>query len=139
MKKLLFSFALLIYFNTIYAQSSPKDTITINKDTVQKVEIEASVSREEWIEHLTNALQPLIERAARKGMKKGTYVVQVRFLVEKDGSITNVVALNDPGYGLARGCENIVRGGPSWSPGMINGRPVRSYHTQPITFVIDEK
>jgi protein TonB len=60
----------------------------------------------------------------------------VRFLVERDGSIENVKALNDPGYGLARGAEQVVKSGPKWKPGIQNGNKVRSYHTQPIAFVI---
>jgi protein TonB len=71
-------------------------------------------------------------------MKAGTYVVNVRFLVEKDGSINDVHALNDPGYGLAKAAEKVLKTGPRWSPGEQNGRKVRSYHTQPITFVIQQ-
>src|SRR5438270_14000684 len=104
-----------------------------------KVEIEASVSRLEWTNQLQQVLGPVIEKAASKGMKAGTYVVNVRFLVEKDGSISDVVALNDPGFGLANAAERAVKTGPHWIPGSINGMIVRSYHTQPITFVISEK
>ena len=69
-------------------------------------------------------------------MKAGTYTVNVRFLVEKDGSISDVVALNDPGYGLAKAAEKVVKTGPKWTPGQQGGKTVRSYHTQPINFVI---
>jgi protein TonB len=71
-------------------------------------------------------------------MKPGTYIVQVKFLVEKDGSISDVHALNDPGYGLAKAAEKVLRTSPRWSPGEQNGRKVRSYHTQPITFMIQQ-
>ena len=40
------------------------------------------------------------------------------------------------GYGLARGAEQVVKTGPKWQPGEQNERKVRSYHNQPITFVI---
>jgi protein TonB len=104
----------------------------------EKVEIEASVDVKQWRRHLESQLQRYIEDAASNGMAPGQYTVQVRFLVEKDGSITDVKALNDPGYGLAKGAEDVVRKGPKWSPGEQNGRKVRSYHTQPITFVVSE-
>ena len=104
----------------------------------EKVEIEASVDVKQWRRHLESQLQRYIEDAASNGMAPGQYTVQVRFLVEKDGSITDVKALNDPGYGLAKGAEDVVRKGPRWSPGEQNGRKVRSYHTQPITFVVSE-
>ena len=104
----------------------------------EKVEIEASVDIKQWRRHLESQLQRYIEDAASQGMNPGQYTVQVRFLVEKDGSITDVRSLNDPGYGLGKGAEEVVRRGPKWSPGEQNGRKVRSYHTQPITFVVSE-
>ena len=104
----------------------------------EKVEIEASVDTKQWRRHLESQLQRYIEDAASQGMNPGQYTVQVRFLVEKDGSITDVKSLNDPGYGLGKGAEDVVKRGPKWSPGEQNGRKVRSYHTQPITFVVSE-
>lgn len=120
---------------------APMDTSGNTPDTAvfQKVEIEASVDRQQWIDHITRNLQPYVEKAAKKGMKPGLYTVQVRFLVEKDGSISDVQALNDPGYGLAKGAEKVVRTGPRWNAGELNGRKVRSYHTQPISFIIQEQ
>lgn len=104
----------------------------------EKVDVEASVDAKEWILHLQKTLQAPIEKAAKKGMKAGTYTVNVRFLVEKDGSINLVRAENNPGYGLAKAAEKALRTGPKWKPGEQNGKKVRSYHLQPITFVIQE-
>ncbi|GAC1421564.1 MAG: energy transducer TonB [Flavisolibacter sp.] len=104
-----------------------------------KVEIEASVDRKQWTRYLESQLQRYIEDAASQGMAPGQYTVQVRFLVERDGSINDVQSLNDPGFGLKKGAEDVVKKGPRWSPGEQNGRKVRSYHTQPITFVIAEQ
>lgn len=104
-----------------------------------KVEIEASVDQKQWIRHLQSQLQRYIEDAAANGMDPGTYTVQVRFLVEKDGSIADVQALNDPGFGLGKAAVDVVKRGPKWNPGIQNGKPVRSYHTQPITFVVQEQ
>jgi len=105
----------------------------------QKVEIEATVDPKQWTRHLQSHLQRYIEDAANNGMDPGTYTVQVRFLVERDGSIADVQSLNDPGFGLAKAAVDVVKKGPKWSPGIQNGKPVRSYHTQPITFVIQEQ
>jgi protein TonB len=137
--KTIFSLLLLISTNVLLAQS--KDVVVVQtSDTTQlvfeKIEVEASVDRQQWIDHLTGNLQSPIKKAARKGMKPGTYTVQVKFIVERDGSISNVHALNDPGYGLALAAEKALKTGPKWKPGTQNGKVVRSYHTQPITFVI---
>lgn len=117
---------------------APKPVEDENK-VFEKVEIEAAVNMSQWRRHLESQLQRYIEDAASQGMAPGQYTVQVRFLVEKDGSITDVKALNDPGYGLGKGAEDVVKRGPKWSPGEQNGRKVRSYHTQPITFVVSEQ
>jgi periplasmic protein TonB len=104
-----------------------------------KVEIEATVDPKAWNRWLTTQLQRYIEDAASNGMEPGTYTVQVKFLVERDGSIADVQALNDPGYGLSKGAVDVVKKGPKWSPGVQNGKQVRSYHTQPITFMIQDQ
>jgi protein TonB len=65
--------------------------------------------------------------------------VNVKFLVLKDGSVTDVKALNNPGYDLAEAAVKTVRTGPKWLPGIQNGKTVNSYHTQPITVVIQKQ
>jgi|GraSoiStandDraft_4_1057263.scaffolds.fasta_scaffold530140_1 protein TonB len=137
----IFFLVLLLHMNVLFAQK-PGPPTTVVQDTsstvFEKIEVEASVDRQEWIDHLTKNLQSVVEKAARKGMKPGTYTVLVKFLVEKDGSLSDVHALNDPGYGLAKGAEKVVSTGPKWQAGEQNGKKVRSYHTQPITVVIQK-
>ena len=104
-----------------------------------KVEIEAQVDAKQWRRYLESNLQRYIEDARDQGLPPVQYTVQVKFLVERDGSITDVQALTDPGYGLAKGATDVLRKGPRWSPGIQNGQKVRSYRTQPITFVLTEE
>jgi len=104
-----------------------------------KVEIEASVDSKQWIRYLQNNLTRYIEDARDQGLAPGQYTVQVKFLVERDGSINDVQALNDPGYGLAKGAVEVLKKGPKWTPGIQNGQKVRSYRTQPITFLLTEE
>lgn len=137
--KIIFFFVLLFAFNILSAQkNTPSPIADTSVQIFTKVDVEASVDAKQWIDHLTKNLQPYIEKAAKKRMKAGTYTVNVRFLVEKDGSINYVEALDDPGYGLAKAAVKVLKTGPKWTPGEMNGKKVRSYHTQPITFVIQE-
>ncbi|HTM91335.1 MAG TPA: energy transducer TonB [Flavisolibacter sp.] len=129
----LFSINLVFSQNTNLIHSSAPDTLV-----VAKVDLGACVDEKDWVVHLTNELEPAIKKAAKKGLKAGTYIVRVKFLVERDGSIKYVQALNDPGYNLAKAAVKGVQTGPRWSPGIQNGRKVRSFHTQPICFVIQE-
>lgn len=139
--KFILSLLVLLSANVLFAQSNTPPSPVADTASIIfiKAEVEASVDRQEWIDHLTKNLQSPIEKAAKKGMKAGTYTVQVKFLVEKDGSISDVQALNDPGFGLALAAVKALKTGPKWNAGEQNGKKVRSYHTQPITFVIQEK
>ena len=139
--RLVVFFAAFFCFNTSYSQDTVFVEASSNYDTLifEKVEIEPTVDRQAWTVHLQKELLPIIERAASiKGIKPGRYVVNVRFLVEKDGSISDVKALKDPGYGFAKGACDVVRSGPKWTPGKYNGKPIRTYHTQPIYFILSE-
>lgn len=137
--RIILSICLLLLLNVAFGQNKPStETKEVDTSVFQRAEVEASVDANEWIDHLRRNLQSPIEKAARKGMKPGTYTVQVKFLVEKDGSINDVQALNDPGYGLAKAAVKVIKTGPKWTPGVVNGKTVRSYHTQPITFMIQQ-
>ena len=90
---------------------------TTEEMVFEEVETEATVDLVLWRKHLEANLISYLEEAARRKMKPGKYTINVRFLVEKDGRISNVVALNDPGYGLALGAVRVVRTGPKWKAG----------------------
>ena len=114
------------------------DTIPKNEPIFEKAEVEASVDKNEWRRFLEKNLQSVIENAAKEGMPPGQYTVNIRFIIKKDGSPTDFKALNDPGYGLVQKLLEIIPHSPKWKPAEQNGKPVNSYHTQPITFVISD-
>ena len=140
MQKIVYCFILLFFSLQMEAQNvsgdnvvgAPNDSVTFTK-----VDVPASISRDVWVRHLTASLQPVVDSAS-KVLKPGTYTVMVRFIVETDGQITNVKETNDPGFGIGPLAADVVRRGPKWKPAKIGKRKVRSYYTQPVTFVITE-
>jgi protein TonB len=61
--------------------------------------------------------------------------VFVRFVVEKDGRVSNVEILNpDAVEGFKDEATRVLAQMPSWIPGEQNGRKVRAYFTMPISF-----
>lgn len=59
--------------------------------------------------------------------------VLVAFVVEKDGSLTGIRITRDPGYGLGKEAERMLRSlKVKWSPGIQNGKPVRVQYSLPI-------
>jgi periplasmic protein TonB len=62
-----------------------------------------------------------------------TIKVYVSFVVEKDGSITNVRVPNDPGNGLGAEAIRVLNSiKTKWKPGKMKGNPVRTSYTLPI-------
>ena len=119
--------------------SPNKDTIPKKEPIFERVEIEAAVNKKEWVNFLQKSLQPFIKEAKAKGTPPGTYTVNVKFLVKRDGSVSDFKALNDPGFGMAKKVVEIMKDSPKWYPAIQNGKTVNSYHTQPITFVIQKQ
>lgn len=72
------------------------------------------------------------------GAPNGNYTVRVQFTVAKDGSISNIKALNDPGYGTADEACRAIRTSKKWKPAIQNGRPVETKKIQAITFQVTE-
>jgi protein TonB len=61
-------------------------------------------------------------------------VVIVSFIVEKDGKITNITILRNPGGGTADEAQRLVSAMPNWEPGIKNGQPVRVRMQLPVAF-----
>jgi len=59
--------------------------------------------------------------------------VMLQFVVEKDGSFTDIKVVRDPGYGAGREAMRVLRSMAKWTPAEQNGRKVRSQFTLPIT------
>lgn len=72
--------------------------------------------------------------AAAEANIQGT--VTVSFVVEKDGSISNVKVVKGVHSLLDNEALRLVRNMPKWMPGKQNGNAVRAYFTQPIRFVL---
>ena len=69
--------------------------------------------------------------AVKKGIQ-GRVIVQ--FVVEKDGSLTDVRVIEKVAPSLDSEAERVVKSMPNWIPGKQNGSPVRVKYTVPITF-----
>ena len=55
-------------------------------------------------------------------------------VVDKEGNITEVKALNDLGGGTAAEAERVIKKGPKWKPAEQNGRKVTYRFVQKVTF-----
>ncbi|MEE4258232.1 MAG: TonB family protein [Bacteroidales bacterium] len=62
--------------------------------------------------------------------------VYLSFVVEKDGSISQVEILRGVGGGCTEEAIRVVKTMPDWSPGTQMGRPVRVIYNLPIKFTL---
>ena len=69
---------------------------------------------------------------ARDNGVEGT--VFVSFVVEKDGSVTDVKTVRDIGGGCGNEAIRVVKMFPKWNPGKQRGRPVRVLFNLPVKF-----
>ncbi|CAM1347930.1 energy transducer TonB [Tenacibaculum ascidiaceicola] len=76
------------------------------------------------------------ELANELGLSPGKKRIYVQFKIDKDGSITNVVA-RAPHPRLKKEAERVARKIPKMKPGRQRGRAVRVGYTLPITFNVE--
>ncbi len=62
--------------------------------------------------------------------------VFVSFVVEADGSLSDVVAMRGPSETLKEEGVRVIKASPKWKPGSQNGTPVRVQYTVPINFTL---
>jgi periplasmic protein TonB len=104
-----------------------------------KVENEAQFpgGQQAWIRYLQKNLNA--NAPVDNGAPAGTYQVIVKFIVSKDGSISDVQAESKHGFGMEDEAVKIIKRGPKWTPALQNGRNVNAYRRQPITFIVEEQ
>jgi TonB family protein len=71
------------------------------------------------------------EEALKAGVEGTVYI---GFVIEKDGSMTNMTLKRGIGSGCNEEAMRILKTTPNWKPGMHNGKIVRVAYTVPIKF-----
>lgn len=83
-----------------------------------------------WYKYVSKNLRyPEMAMDQAKGGK-----VFLSFVVERDGSITNVQVLKGVGFGMDEEAARVIKKSPKWNPGKQNGKAVRVRFNMPITF-----
>jgi len=62
--------------------------------------------------------------------------VYVEFVIDKDGSIIDAVALNSVGGGCDEEAVRLVRNAPKWNPGKQRGKPVKQRMVISVIFAL---
>ncbi len=155
MKKAIFFLVIIIATSTkLFAQNDiekipppppqtkvAKEESSSEKDdrVFTKVETEAEFpgGNKEWGNFLRKTLNADVP--INNNAKRGKYTVVIRFIVDKDGAISDVTAETNLGYGMEKEVMRVISRGPNWIPAQQNGRVVKAYRRQPVTFIVADK
>lgn len=87
---------------------------------------------EAWAKYIQKNLRyPSIAQEEGVGGK-----VFLSFVVEKDGTITDVKVVKGIGYGCDDEAMRVIKKSPRWKAGMQNNLPVRVRYNMPISYVM---
>ncbi|MBO9594560.1 MAG: energy transducer TonB [Niabella sp.] len=79
-------------------------------------------------------LQANLRFPEKNNAPAGTYTVIVQFIVDRDGTISDVKVTADPGYNFGMEAQRVIQLSGKWNPALQNKRVVKAYRKQPITF-----
>jgi protein TonB len=146
MKKLTCAIAILLCIHHVSAQTDSTvkavgtDTTIVMEPvkgfdddniTFTKVEVESTFpgGSKAWRDYLSRNIQ----YPARAIDKRIEGTVMLQFIVCKDGTVCDIEAISGP-VELQKAAIDLLKNTPKWVPATQNGKVVRSYRKQPITF-----
>lgn len=132
MKK--FLFLLLAFFATqmISAQEQPltqeqsSDDNSIYNSSGIEVKPEYPGGIEAFYKHISKNYRTPYDKAFKGGK------VFITFVIEKDGSMTDMKVIRDPGFGTGEEAIRVLKLCEKWKPAEQNGKLVRTQFALPI-------
>ncbi len=111
-------------------------TATDSVFTRKLQEAEFSSREDEWRNYLRKNLDPMVPVKNKAPAEK--YTVVISFIVNPDGTISDIKAENDPGYGMVEEAIRVIKKSGKWQPAIRYGKYQKAYRRQPITFLVEE-
>ena len=114
------------------------DSLLTENAVFEKVDVEASFpgGLEGWRRYLEKNLSPRVP--IDNGAPVGIYTIIVQFIVDRNGILSDIRTLTNFGYGMELEVRRIIQQSPQWIPAKQNGRTVKAYRKQPVTFVVED-
>lgn len=141
MKKIVLTIVMALLGTAAWAQSDTKTTTKTESNTaVNAIEEDVFVVVEEdpefpgGMEALYRYLASNIKYPENAKKERIQGKVYVSFVIEKDGSVSNIKVLRDIGGGCGEEAVRVVKQMPKWKPGRQRGKRVRTQYNLPINF-----
>lgn len=121
-----------------YDSQNSKDTVGI----FDKVDIEAKFPGGDsaWRSYLERNIN--MESASADVPKKKSHFQQTavcQFIVCKDGTICEIKVINNVIPSIKKEVERIIASSGNWVPAEQNGKKIKAYRRQPVTFIFDSE
>ena len=134
MKLLLLIFVNLIFINEAFSQKQRKAYGVIeikfeigSKRRITKVDVEETISDADTV--VRESVKKSLNTSTKvdRGAKRGMYIVRVRYIIDKEGHVSDVECIKDPGYGMGAISVRAVKKSTNWGPGPVRAaRPTYS-------------
>lgn len=105
-----------------------KDTAEIKQDEVKEAKFKGGVKG--WANYLTKNIN-YPKRATSLGIKG---MIKIRFIIMTDGAVDDVHIIQSIEYSADTEALRLITNSPPWEPAVLNGKNVKAYRMQPITF-----
>ncbi len=139
MKKIILTIALVLMGTALSAQNvdvAQPATTDVTQEDVVFVVVEDDPEFPGGIEALYRYLASNIKYPTEAKNEKIQGTVYVSFVIEKDGSVSNIKLLRDIGGGCGQEAVRVVQQMPKWKPGRQRGQRVRTQYNLPIKFTL---
>jgi len=126
MKKIALLIIFALHTLVFYAQEKPVDTLT--KKTGKVIGLQSVPEYPGGLKKFYDLIGPKIQRSMRYTPGK----MIVTFIVETDGSITNITTVQGINEKFDERVREIIAGSPKWKPGQQEGKPIRAQYRLPL-------
>ncbi len=109
--------------------NGPKDVVEEDNSIYNTAGIEVKPDFPGGIEKFYKFISKNYQVPEEEGLKGKVFV---SFVVEKDGSLTDIKVIRDIGYGTGKEAIRVLKSCPKWNPGEQNGKKVRVLYSLPI-------
>jgi protein TonB len=138
-KKIITFCFILLGFTNLYAQNNKKDTIIQppydGPAPPEGMEVYTVVQvMPGFPGDIKKYLADSIRYPEDAKEKKVQGTVYINFIIEKNGSVSNIRILRSPDTILNAEAKRVISTMPNWTPGKQNGKPVRVQEMIPVHF-----
>ena len=142
MKSLQLAILLLIGVVQSHAQTSKNYGLMVVEITKAKRFVSSRVKEvtaipgadSSWIHQFEENLNESLR--LQKHPKKGIYIVNVSYVIDKSGNIADIRCNNDPGFGMGEAVLRLLKKSPKWQPGPHS---IKEYRTLRLSVVSNTK